>query len=436
MTTNDPILNGLLKEIADPDPEVCKSAASSLCQKYPSQALQPLCLLLADRHAPVRTHAAKQLGILKNTGAVKPLLLQLNDPNIRVRARIIKTLGILKDPSAVQPLINELRDSRFVIKVAALNALRTMRCKQAVPALLALLPSTDDRICNATLETLGRLGDPGVVPTLLGMLPQGNDNVLPTLLKVIGNLGNEVAISPLSAFITRRCASSQQPMDDNVFMQAFQALGKIGGNRAVRELLTFYHDPALSARLQIYVTLALGTVKQVSGEAREEAIILWLECLQASDIRSSHAVEALGGTFKDKRAVEPLIALLATDRYPVFLEVSRSLSRLGDPRAIEPLMQEIKKNRDPAMVHFAIEALGRLKARNAVELLITLLQPAVGRYDMQQDALIMALDAIGDPRAIQALSVPFSNPSRQFLANQALTKLKQRQAIFNKPVKQ
>ena len=128
------------------------------------------------------------------------------------------------------------------------------------------------------------------------------------------------------------------------------------------------------------------------------------------------------GALGDRRAVEPLIALLKTGecgdvRFNVRAEAAKALGQLGDARAVEPLMASLADD-DGATRTSALEALGRLGDQRAVEPLLAELEPlrraptvsgsapadpaarwlAIYRY-----YVIRALGKLGDPRAVSLL---------------------------------
>ncbi len=124
-----------------------------------------------------------------------------------------------------------------------------------------------------------------------------------------------------------------------------------------------------------------------------------------------------------KPAVDPLIAALKHKDERIRLAAAEALGLIGDPRAINPLLQALKK--DPSTV---AEALGRLKSPLAVEALIPFLNKDQGRWTRLMTA--QALGNIGDTRAveplIQACGDEWANV--RFMAAEALGKLKDRRA--------
>ena len=173
-----------------------------------------------------------------------------------------------------------------------------------------------------------------------------------------------------------------------------EALGAIEriGSKAVPELIRVVDDLGRDDKLRAFAAVALGGIKDKRG----------VPPLIASLSDVSHEVVAEGaaalGQIGDSRAVEPLIPLLTHKDQSVAASAAKSLAQIGDPRALEPLISAIPVWRErrcsgiadslaafpqdprviPALVEliqrdgdfFAIIAVGKLRARAAVNALI------------------------------------------------------------------
>ena len=158
-----------------------------------------------------------------------------------------------------------------------------------------------------------------------------------------------------------------------------------------------------------------------------------------------HAAEALG-KIGDRRAVEPLIAVL-TDSHECehYDSVVRALGEIGDARAVLPLVEAIEgsnpnrqflsdqsdwgmyssyiKNR---FIDTAIEALSKIDDPKAIEPLMQVFKSYKGKNrPYLQKALINAMSNTGDPRAIDILSAARDEKHLHEIASEALKKLEQ-----------
>jgi hypothetical protein len=117
------------------------------------------------------------------------------------------------------------------------------------------------------------------------------------------------------------------------------------------------------------------------------------------------AVEALG-TLNDRRAVDPLIALLKDesyeshrDRHYVQRRTIGALADLGDARAVQPLIPFLAED-NWALAMDAAKALGQLGDAQAIESLAGALQHEI---DFVREAAAWALGNLGDEGVVEAL---------------------------------
>jgi HEAT repeat protein len=110
------------------------------------------------------------------------------------------------------------------------------------------------------------------------------------------------------------------------------------------------------------------------------------------------AVEALG-KIGDPKAVDPLINALKDEDEYVRKNAAGALGKIGDPKAVDPLINALKDD-DIGVRWRVVEALGKLGDPKAVDPLTNALKDE-NKY-MRQGAA-EALGKIGDPKAVDAL---------------------------------
>jgi HEAT repeat protein len=99
--------------------------------------------------------------------------------------------------------------------------------------------------------------------------------------------------------------------------------------------------------------------------------------------------------------VDALLAALQDPHHWVRAVAAESLGRLGDRRAIHPLLERLKDAQEDRDVRArAAESLGQLEAADAVAPLIAVLNHTVWYVRYQS---VIALGRIGDPAAVPAL---------------------------------
>ncbi len=170
------------------------------------------------------------------------------------------------------------------------------------------------------------------------------------------------------------------------------------------------------------------------GEACAELVNIHAEAcaqawqLRAGDRKRRNCIAAVRTVKRQevKAAVPGLIKLLGVpesgvpdDRHRE--EAARILGRLADPSAIKPLMTafevQVSAGRDPQARQVAqtneqiVEALGALKAKAAVPMLLEALDKSADRQVVRKS--VRALGRIGDPSAVPALSkIALTDPNK------------------------
>ncbi len=189
----------------------------------------------------------------------------------------------------------------------------------AVEALLPLLAQPRAELRGWTAYTLGVIGDKAAIPALLDRLSADSDGERVRVVAALGKLKAKQAVLKLVDFLDHPHRDTQQV--------AAEALGEIGDARAIAPLIS---------------------------ELRERQ-------------RNVDAVSAALRRF-GALAVEPLIQLLSDDGASRVRDlVTMNLWMLGDPRAIAPLIEVVTTTKEAAFQKNAIEALGLLKARQAIQ---------------------------------------------------------------------
>jgi HEAT repeat protein len=103
----------------------------------------------------------------------------------------------------------------------------------------------------------------------------------------------------------------------------------------------------------------------------------------------------------DERAIEPLIRLLADREYEVRKSAIYALGWIGDERAIGPLVNVMKdQNESPTVRGVAAEAFANIGDKSGVEPLIDALEDSSAEVRFWA---AFALGQLGDPRALPKL---------------------------------
>ncbi|HYD40364.1 MAG TPA: HEAT repeat domain-containing protein [Anaeromyxobacter sp.] len=280
--------------------------------------------------------------------AAVPHLLEVLTQTPKVRPAAALLLGEIGDPSTAPALIAAIDPAArekdgFETNRRAAEALGALRSREAVPTLLKLTASTDAFTQIAAVDALGAIGDPAAIDTL-----------------------SEIARSPTVEAVTAQ--------------HALLALGKIGDARAAPVVVRMMYDR--QGTCYPHATFAAIGI----GKPMEAPLLAVLEGKDA----------ALEGWARDAKLMQGVL----------YAKAAQVLSEVGGPAAAPALLSRLAyRDADPTLEQwvrvFAAEALGRLRARQAVGAIAELLA-----RESDPDARLRyaeALTRIGDPAALPAL---------------------------------
>ena len=268
---------------------------------------------------------------------------------------------------------------------------------------------------------LGEIGDDKGVEPLIDKALKGDFGIAvrKAAIRALGDIGSDRAVEPLIFLMLK---------SEYVRVEAVKALGKIRDARAVKPLNFVLEDENEDQNVREEIVEALGEI------AAEEAIMSLIAVLNTDlDEKASRVLKEVGKPavmplitalnsdnetimwkaattleeIGDKRAVEPLIALLldeSKDEYDRGYYVATALGRIGDPRAVKPLITLASKHDEDMLTCMSVRALGQIGDHEAVEPLISILEDRETRECSHlRLETCWALCKLKDPRAIESL---------------------------------
>lgn len=262
---------------------------------------------IKSRNWETREKAAKRLGFLNDPRSVQALVVALTDREVWVRVRAAKGLGKLRDPSAVEPLVVALADKDSHVLREAAEALGAIGDSRAVEPLLAALNSKDEWVRRKTAEALGKIADSQAIESLVPALADQDYSVRYEAGVALRRISSGWMKSDEAKRAVPSIVGKLKDKDDRVRREAAEVLGAIADPRAIEPLVVALADKDREMR-----SSAEKALKQIDP--------YWLKSDEAKV-----AVQSLVEKLKDK-----------DDR--VRREAAEALGRIGDPRAIEPLI--------------------------------------------------------------------------------------------------
>lgn len=190
-----------------------------------------------------------------------------------------------------------------------------------------------------------------------------------------------------------------------------------GGSKGVSELLEMLTDPSWVVRRSVVDALARF------GDSAVAPLIDLLRHKRDNEARIAAVVDTLSIS---TGPVEKNLGALVNDADPAIVaDVAQILGRRRSPTAVTTLVQLTKHTNDNVAVG-AIEGLGRIGGRAAVEALIDIVG---GRNFFRVFPAIDVLGRSGDPRSVGPLACLLTDPTYLPEASRALGRLGERSAI-------
>jgi HEAT repeat protein len=189
------------------------------------------------------------------------------------------------------------------------------------------------------------------------------------------------------------------------------------GGGGVQRLLALLTDPSWAVRREVVAALA------AAGTASVEPLCRLLATRRDDETRVAAAVDALVAHSDD--VLDAVTALAAADNPPVVADAAQILGRRRDVRAT-PLLARLVAHADDNVAVAAIEALGRVGGRAAVDVLLATV--GSGKFFRAFPA-VDVLGRSGDPRAVPALAALLDDATYTSEAARALGRVGEASAV-------
>lgn len=289
----------------------------------------------------VRVSAAMALGQKKEKTATDPLLKMLAQDYPLAGHSAVMALGEMGDERAVNTLMNELKNNgKDYIRSSTAIALGKLEAEEAVPYLIERLRDTRASVRSNSALVLGKMGDETAVEPLKNILESGKDSegrrkdslntgvdVRKSTVLALGGIGGTESTQTLIGVI------NDEGEIPDVRVAATIALGNIGSPEAVNVLKKTYENQNMNMNVRNGALIALGKTEN------QEAAEFFIKKIGDKDfgVSAREALINMGET-----AVEPLIENLKTEDQKIKDETALILIEIGDPRAVEPLIEAYK----------------------------------------------------------------------------------------------
>jgi HEAT repeat protein len=452
--------------LADESWYVRGSAARAFGRLGDKSASSLLLPLLQDNSWFVRLAALEALSALRPSGAsvsgTSPDLSSLRDalasPDEYVRARAAVTSPAAGN-AAVELLVKLLSDPEPLVRRSAVQSLGELKATSAVDALTPLLKDDDQSTRKTAAIALGRIGDKKVSSALETAAASNDDQW--EYAAALYRLGNRDHLSQVTdalrneyADVRRQALKALLEFGDNRALPALLALANDDGaikrgespwiRLALAEglvhfdgdepriaLISLLGDSEAAVRAASAASLVKISTPDPKSEASQRLLIALIGALKKETVpivitaitdglsifdRSRVADLLLDARTPEGKLSPTILGVLAASGVTAESETSQltagnaaeqiraaeRLSRLGDPRAVAPLIDALTGAKELQVRVKSAEALGALRDRHAVEPLIGASHASEAQL---RTAAVTALGLIGDHVAAEALFI-------------------------------
>ncbi|MFC1736912.1 HEAT repeat domain-containing protein [Candidatus Hydrogenedentota bacterium] len=281
-----------------------------------------------------------------------------------------RALGNLGDSRAVEPLLKALRKRDKAMRAAAARALGNFRDPRVTQALLKARKDKDANVRSAAVGAIGKCGESRAFDLLAEDLFKNDDVVCAAAAEALGELGDSRAIELLrKALSIKEEDVKPTSVDKDVpFLKAI-------------------NDPAITDMSTLPTPNAFITIAAALAKLREPVgYDIIIKGLLYGDFSEGLAAAEALGKLGDARAVEPLVQTLQMKEEKGVAEklsnvaslegvaycienrlalwrraAANALAELRDSTAVEPLRKALNDN-DESIQSACSEALGKLDA--------------------------------------------------------------------------
>lgn len=193
-----------------------------------------------------------QLGMLKAKSELPRVTEMLKDKDPNVQRAAVVAMRLMQDADAVPELERLAKTSRDpVLREQAFHEIEALKAVKALPvAVHAWKRDRTPEVKLAALEAMGAMRDAAAVPYLTKALKHKDARMRRSAAIGLGNAG-KLAEPAVPALLARL----EKDGDENVRVNAADALYKIGDARAVTPLLRALSDPADRVRVPAFEAL-------------------------------------------------------------------------------------------------------------------------------------------------------------------------------------
>ena len=259
-------------------------------------------------------------------------------------------------PKAVEAIIQAIETGTSHYKIEAIRMLARLGDPRAGLALAGLMKEEDEKVRQATMDALEHLAGVLDEPTAAALLEHLTDErIQERVTALLGVI--PTSIEPLSERL--------KDPDESIRQRAAEILSQLLDPRSADAFVDAMADPNLR-------DLATDTLRKLGAiRDRIDQLLDDLRDVEESELKEGARQETVIQLHHIGRpAVEILLEYLEDDDWIVREAVADTLGKIGDVRAVEPLMERLRSDKDTGVKEHALKSLGLIGDSRPVELFI------------------------------------------------------------------
>lgn len=379
----------LIQCVSSGDASIKFIAARSLGNIRSDEAVSPLIKLLEEDNDDLRYVALEALGKIGVSSALKAVSAFLKSRNHDLRFIACEAIGNIHEPQSVNIVLPILKDPDFEVRLKAIEALGRIGSTAACDQLLVMLGEDNERLRLATIQALGQIKNPNAVDAMIDIFQVSTPQIKEKIIWALGEIASDRAVDPLlnlaQTFNTKQIQLSIEAFakikspkacrfilgildraDKTIRIKAIDALGEIGEKATAGNLVPFLDAP--EPELKIAAAEALG---KIGNPVAIDPLVNRLSDSER-DVRL-HAIEALG-MIRGAKAIPALVRSLGEQDEQIVTKAEWALCELQE-MAVEPLTKALSIE-SAAVVPSLVRVLGRIGNIRAIFPLIKVLETA------------------------------------------------------------
>lgn len=403
-----------------------RNLAMDILRDLAGQGIKHLVPLLKDEDRDIRIFVADILGWSESYLALEPLcesLLKDRDVNVRYQAAV--SLGLIGHPESVECLSKALDDEEWV-QFAVIEALVKIRDENTVETLINRLDSSSELVASMIIEGIGSLGFTKAVPLLAKKIFQVpfalQLKILKALYQLLGRTSFQLFLEKDKEKYLELLLLALEDEEEEVRELAIIGLAKIGDARATAKLLDLAEELDLEHQVDTVHNedLAHLFVDALVHIGINEELLKGLEVDSPS--RNLVAIRTLKG-IGSIEAGERLKEVFWHKDRDLQREIARALEEMALIESREFFLEVLEKHKDGDVLKSALIYLGRIRDKNAIEVLFPFLDH---QWDDVKETALESLIKIGGDEVLERFARFFEdgNSLHRLMAVYAFGQLK------------